>query len=323
MTDQDASVVIALAPVVDALREREAQHISGSLLRKLVTEMAPQIDPRAVMNRPTGSGAFSEFVSTYLAEHLVQDGRVGLDRNYRITTPGRPAPPIPPEAEPLMWLAFASSTAPVRLVLRMPGWVPLVVAGENATAEDISSRLGEVHLQESRDDDIVVASMTREELDAITLDFTTLLSSEASQSLIDALKAAGGYLAWTNTLRSFDPQSYRRWISFRLERINDAFRGRLKALDVPDDHALRLASQLRASQLTRTHRRNDRGPQAQPVHSVALKPAASKANSDEVPTEVLRKVVLLVAEQLGPEDLKLIRLPVGAVLEAFLRNRAK
>jgi hypothetical protein len=288
----DTEIADELRAIKAALESHPAPTITGGQLASLIGSAAPDLDVRAVVGKPTGSGAISAFVQSYLADVVERIGNQGADTLHRIL--GREVELIPaPSSSPQNWRTFVSPNSVQHLVLS-PSAQSLFVRETPAS---------------SADGEIEVAKASSEEHDAMRQDFVSSLP----EAVAAILKEYAGYDSWIAALRQRLPKAMPRWGAFRRERLSDLFVSRITELEL--EEALReiILKQIRDSE-TSAYRAAKKGKalpagpgEAQSEGAQDMAQAVSRA----------RRLAHAAIDRLGYEELRALKMPLGAVLDAI------
>ncbi|WP_457792984.1 hypothetical protein [Pseudomonas syringae] len=271
-----------------SLEIRPEKHITGAVFGELVRKTTPELDIRAI-GLPE-KATFSRFIDKYFTGILHRSKRQGSDWLYTI---GGSASPIPQEPDYGIWRAFVRPNSKLSVGLVEPSQALIVMDNDNPTP---SARL--------------ISSVTLAELTTIIAAFNDSETSSGNTNLPDASQS---YPLWTAELREKDRATYRRWTEFRITRLIGVFRDRLATLDLAPDRLDFLVGFLERS-------RNARPVKAasKPVKSVLAIEGSSLPVHGVATTELeLKNLVLRAVMNLSMAELRELRLPVGAMLDAL------
>lgn len=282
--------------IVTALQQRPERQMKGALLGEQVKKVAPSLDLRKLMNVPAGPGALSKFVEKYLSAVLVRSGTSGSDVVYEIVAGERKG-----DYGHLLWLTFARPGSEQILSLDVSNGV------ERATLS-VSAALSPNHVQ--------IDSATLSELDTIRINFT----EQINLSLADdtpPLNASTPYSEWSRQLKLIDTAQYKKWAAYRISKIVELFHERLTKLNVPLERRNILDVELKKSQ--------------RHIHSPSATAQASNPPEKPQPAQVssdfgdrdFRAAILEVVRNLPDSDLRLLRLPAGAIFDALRHAQSK
>jgi hypothetical protein len=277
--------------IILALRQRPERQIKGALLGEQVKKIAPDLDLRKLMNVPAGPGALSKFTEKYLNRTLARVGTSGSDVVYEIITEDGKT-----DNGHLLWLTFARPGSEQIVCLDISNGL------EKATLS-VSSDLGVNHLQ--------INSATLSELDKIRFDYTEIINSSLSTENRH-LDASMPYSEWSKQLKIIGQTQYKRWAIYRISKIVELFHERLAKLNVPLERRSVLDEELKKSQRhIHTSRPN--------VQSNILPDKASPEPEINNSSEEMkfRLAVIHVIKNLSDSELRLLKLPAGAIFDAL------
>jgi len=288
----DTEIADELRAIKAALESHPAPTITGGQLASLIGLAAPDLDVRAVVGKPRGSGAISAFVQSYLSDVVERIGNQGADTLHRIL--GREVELIPaPSSSPQIWRTFVSPNSVQHLVLS-PSAQSLFVRETPASPAD-----GEVE----------VAKASSEEHDAMRQDFVFSLPDAVAA----VLKEYAGYDSWIATLRERLPTVMPRWGAFRRQRLSDLFASRVTELELEDPLRGTILKQIRDSETSAYHT-------AKKAKALPLGPGeAPNERAQDVSQAIsrARRLAHAAIDRLGYDELRALKLPLGAVLDAI------
>lgn len=290
MTNRDA--VHALK--TDLLNRYGGRELTGAELGPLVKSF---VDYRAEYPTLT-SGWLSQYVLDHLSDVLVEVGRKGLDRVFRVGADGSAtAQPLPTT----FWHAFASTSPPYKLVAN-PGdgtWLLLQRSSE------VQPGLVEV------------ASMSREELSSIASAFLEahIGDSDARSQLLQLYQ--GDYSYWRERLTAAAPEAAMRWAGYRQTAIVDHCRRRLDRAGVPAEVVNLLLDELVKSRVEPVARGRAT------AQSVAARPRIFSLGPSRsaLPTSDLRNVAAAALERMTLGELEGVAIPLRVVFELMQERR--
>ncbi len=270
------------------------RELTGADLGPLVKSF---VDYRAEYPTLT-SGWLSQYVLDHLSDVLVEVGRKGLDRVFRVgADAGATEHPLPTT----YWHAFASTSAPYKLVAN-PGdgtWQLLQRSSE------VQPGLVEV------------ASMSREELLSIASAFLEahIGDSDARSQLLQLYQGDYGY--WRERLTAAAPEAATKWAGYRQTAIVDHCRRRLDSARVPAEVVSSLLEELVRSRVEPVAR----GRAA--VQRVAARPRMFSLgpSRNALPAGDLRDVAAAALERMTLGELEGVAIPLRVVFELLQERR--
>jgi hypothetical protein len=293
---------------------------TGSELRSFFDDNFPSIDIRAVTGILVGSGALSKFLRDHFAAIVHPVGKRGGDTLYQIGS----IPP--PDLATLgtrrnLWTAFANPSMGLQLVVdRTTGAV---------SCHPISTELGV--------NSIALPPIARAEFQQITEDFTDTLPRELRDALRPLMESGDYSSNWLATLRNRDTDAALRWGLFRIEAITELFRNRLQNASLPPEqvelcvrdllaeqqaaHNERIAARsLRKATSTLINLRLDAG--SGNTDDALLRNSLSPAKTLNSPETIFaRSVACLAIGNMSLEEIRKLRVPLGAIIDAGFAPR--
>ena len=290
-----ADIVNELNAIRIALEGRASPTITGSQLSTLISSTAPDVDIRAVVGKPAGSGALTEFVRRHLSDVLEPIGNQGCDILHRIK--GREFAELPPAASPEVWRTFVSPNSVQHLVL-MPSVRRLVVRSTPASTAD-----GELE----------VAKASTSEHDEMRADFMAAMSEPDAKVLKEHVASDTDFLPWIAALREHLPESTRQWGYYRRERLAKLFVARITALKLEVSLHQDVLKQIRTAELSAYDVRKDR----EAVLSTKMPRKTGRTDAASDATTRARQLAHAAIDALAYDELRALRRPLGAMLDAI------
>lgn len=278
-----------------ALMGRPGPTITGSQLFDLIRSTAPDLDIRAVVGMPKGPGALTEFVGRYLSDIVERIGNHGGDNLYRID--GREVAALANSASPQIWRTFVSPNSPQHLVLSRSQRCLLV---RNTPASIAESELE-------------VAKASPDEHDGMRIAFVASLPKPAVAILSEHVASDADFESWIVALREHLPEAMRQWGHYRRQRLSELFAARITGLELEDSLQRAILEQIKGAELA-AYGTRDRG------KLVLVKQAARRVSGphdamDE--TSRARQLAHAAIDLLAYDDLRALRIPLGAILDAI------
>lgn len=288
----DTEIADDLRAIRAKLESHPAPTITGGQLALLIGSAAPGLDIRAIVEKPKGSGAISAFVQRYLSDMVERIGNQGADTLHRVL--GREVEVIPaPSSSPQIWRTFVSPNSLQHLVLS-PSAQSLFVRETSASTAN-----GELE----------VAKASSEEHDTMRQDFVSTLP----EAVAAVLREYAGYDSWIAALRERLPKVMPRWGAFRRQRLSDLFASRITELKLEDPLRGIILKQIHDSE-TSAYGAAKKG-KAQPVRPEG--PQGEEAQDMAEAVSRARRLAHAAIDRLGYDELRALKLPLGAVLDAI------
>jgi hypothetical protein len=282
-----------VSKIISALASYRSSTITGGQLFKLMREVAPALNYRDVVKIPKGPGAQSAFIEMYLLGAIEKIGNQGGDILYKIL--GRTEDAYLTRS-PELWNAFVTPSAPTHIVLKgLPDGLICRLNPANSVAGEHE-----------------ISKASSSELDQLRIAFVESLAPEEADRLAALAPPEMPFVDWTSTLRQHAPTMLRKWGVYRREHLSQLFVDRINALDI--DKALKdLAfEQIRAAERSAYDR-----PQRIPSTKGAATAVSAAQRSDQDVVAQARSLAHLAVDNLGYEELRALRLPLGVVLDAL------
>jgi hypothetical protein len=288
-----------LANIRSALERHQGQSKSGAILHAIITQAAPDLNIRSVVEIPTGPGALSKFIETYLNEFVKRIGNKGGDILYGIGD-GFVSPPYegasPLEDVSKVWKAFVSPNAVNHLFLNM---------------SDLRLVVTETTLQDDGLEQI--ARVSDEEHDTIRQGFRKTLSEEHRSFIDEQTVNNASYETLLQALRSAGLM--KSWSSYRRDAFKQLLAERLELL--PLDKALipSVAGQLIASQQALFRQKEITQGIKQPPPTNRSSETSAALHYDDI--NFVRDLARRAIDQMSYNDIRSICLPIGAIIDAL------
>ncbi len=268
--------------------------ITGGQIASLIRSSAPDLDIRAAVNMPKGSGALTAFIKEYLSEQLDHIGKQGMDTLYHVK--GREIQSTSTVASPDIWRAFVSPNSRLQLVL-------------SKSSELLLSR----ETPASSEGELDIPKATVPEHDAIRAEFTQSLPPSVREALDRSLEPEAKFEEWISALRAYAPEETRRWGQFRRQSLSRLLATRVSEAPVEADLRDKILAQVHASEAAAydTHRRAATvEPESRPETTMGVKQLAKGATSSA------RSLAHAVIDRLSYDELRALKIPLGALLDA-------
>lgn len=286
----DAAVSLLRA----SLESRTEKRITGALFGELVRKTTPELDIHS-MGLPT-KATFSRFIEKFFEGVLFRSQRQGADWLYTI---GRPSTDPIEEPDYDLWRAFVRPNSKVSVGLVEP-----------------SNTLILVDREESRPETKLIPSVNQEELSGIMAAFVDEETSRGNANLPDVHQA---YPLWTMDLRERDKVAYRRWTEFRIQRLQLIFSQRLDEAGLEVTRRNHLLELMEQSRNARPAKVTAKPAQYTVVSRVPAQITQGRATADPE----LRDLVIRAVMSLSTSELRELKLPVGAMVDAFASHYKK
>jgi hypothetical protein len=283
-----------LRAIRNAVESKPDATITGGKLADIIRSTAPNLDVRAALGSPRGTGAVAEFVRRFLPDILKQSGNQGADVVYQIA--GREMEIGPAQSGPEIWRTFVSPNSIKHLILSSSG--RLFPRDTPAT---------------SAENETEVAKATASEHDAIRADFTDQLPTPEASKLKEHVGTSPDFESWIEALKTYLPEANSRWGQFRRKRLSELLNGRILSLNLEEPTKQDVLNQIQASEMAAYP--TDKGKRGTPEKRTSGKTLGADDAHDL--TDRARRVAHAAIDQLSYEELREIRLPLGAILDAF------
>lgn len=238
-------------------------------------------------------GGLQNFIDAHCSGQIVAVGRQGHDVVYarRACVPDPNLRPPVEQSNETAWRSFSNPHATSLLGI------------EPATGElrvvEAESELPQGYLRITRLTDEEHKQFAREFRDGVE-------DTGLREALSQAIDAEPFWPAWVRLLSQHREDGiFQKWMAKRTACIISSFRGRLETLGVSTSGIDSAISQIRPA------RKKWRRPDADGL----------TRRRQEAPPEELRRLLELVVQHLSVDDLRRIRVPLGAVLDAWTTHR--
>lgn len=282
-----------LSDIRTALMRDEGEARTGSQIHQIILDAAPGIDIRSLVEIPTGPGALTKFIETYLHQHINRIGMQGGDVLYGV---GDGVVPPSQTTDTSIWKAFVSPNAVNSLYLRTSD-MKLVVA------EDSDSDGANVY----------IARVTNDEHGRIRQEFRTRLNEDQRVKLDEQVDPDASYDDFVVALRAVGLM--KSWGVFRRDAFKDLLAERLRLIPVEDEVISDVTNQLMKSQ-----KANFSNVTGKPLPTQKLSAGRSPVpvNSGGLNNlDSARFLARSVIDNMGYDELRAIHVPFGAVLDAL------
>lgn len=289
---QNIDIGAGLAAIRAALETWTAPTITGGQLASLIRKSAPELDVRALAGVPKGSGALTEFIRLHLSDLLDTVGHQGMDVLHLIK--GRTLGVLPIAASPEIWRTFVSPNSTQHLVLSR-------TAGR-LICRDVPASLSNNELE--------VAKASPEEHDAIRADFPATLSKPMSELLNSHVAPTADFETWIESVRTNLPEAMPKWGQYRRRRLSDLLKERIVELQLQGSIQHEILEQIKSSESAAYAAQKG-------TKAATEKQAAKVAHETDHATVKARRIAHAAIELLSYEELRALRLPLGAVLDSI------
>lgn len=251
---------------------------------------------------PSGPGALTKFIELYLLGSLKHVGSHGGDKLFEICGHkgiGREY------GDPAIWKTFIS-----------PGTYKFIIFDKTSRTIEASS-----NLPSENDDFIELSKVTNAEHDKIRDAFHEDLPDGEREEAEELHEANAGFSDWISALRIEMPAVYKKWGIFRKDMLFELFEDRIDALELQDNNAKALISQMESSQ-SAAYKTNRSRPAPQPTDdkNAAHGHLVGNPNSKN-PIDDARSFAGRVVSHMAYEDLRKLNIPLGAILDALHDKR--
>lgn len=284
-----------LRDIESAVKNRPGPTITGGQLSALISDAAPDLDVRAVVGMPKGPGALKAFLRRHLPELVEPIGRQGADVLYRVE--GRDVGRFP-LASAEIWRTFVSPSSPNHLVLDR-GTGLLSVRDADASMAGVEG--------------VEIAKASAAEHDVIRAAFTATLPEETAAELQRYAGPDADFAVWIKALRQHKPQLSREWGSFRRRRLSELFINRIESVILDVDRRRTVLDQVASAEAAAYSL--PKSDQSAAGFRASVRPAR-RANAAD-PMDRIRQLAHAVIDLLGYDDLRSLRVPLGALLDAM------
>ncbi len=207
---------------------------------------------------------------------------------------GRTADVLPTVASPDIWRTFVSPNSPQHLVI-------------SRSAGRLISR--DVPASQS-DDELAVSKASPDEHDAIRADFPATLSKSMAELLNSHVDPTAEFETWIEALRTKIPEVMPKWGQYRRSRLSDLLRARIDKLQLEDPLKHEVLKQIKTSEMAAYAAQKG-------IQAAAEKQTVKLANDSNDAITKARRIAHAAIDLLSYEELRALRLPLGAVLDAI------
>lgn len=283
-----------LHAIHEALEAWPEPTITGSQLYTLIRSAAPKLDIRALVNIPQGSGALTAFIGRHLSGAIERIGNKGGDVLHHIK--GRDLTASPSSVSPQIWRTFVSPNSAQQLVLKPSTGLLLAREAPASTAEG----------------EMAVAEASPPEHDRIRAEFVSSLPQPVADALNERTGSDPAFETWVAALREHLPDTFRQWGLFRRQRLAELFAARIRGLELGDVLEPIVLEQIRAAERAAYDGRKG-------VRAASVK-AGGRREQGEGEADAMRRARRLAhaaLDQLSYEELRALKMPLGAMLDAM------
>lgn len=289
---QNIDIGAELAAIRVALEGWTEPTITGGQLASLIRRSAPELDVRALAGVPNGPGALTKFIRLHLSDMLDQIGHQGMDVLHLIK--GRTVEVSPSLAPPEIWRTFVSPNSTQRLVL------------SRATGRLMSRDMP----ASGSDEELEVAKASPYEHDAIRADFPATLPQAMSELLNSHVAPNANFETWIEALKVNLPEAMPKWGQYRRRRLSELLNNRIVKLQLEGSLQHEILKQIEDSEAVAYAAQKGK-------KAATDKQAAKPAYEADDATSKARRIAHAAIELLSYEELRALRLPLGAVLDAI------
>ncbi len=287
----------SLEAVEAALKAYPRDTITGERINRVIRTAAPELNFREIVGIPSGPGALTQFINSYLSDVLERAGNQGGDSLYRIV--GQMAASVG-EGLPAIWKTLVSPNSPNIVVLK-PDQMQLEVRAKPANIED---------------KEIEISSVTLAEHNEIRTKFESELPADEAGAIRQLNETHKNFYNWSDALYQDMPTVAGRWGYFRRNQLLELLFSRITALELADDNQQILISQIEASQnsafeLNKTFKRTA---PAVTDQEVSLPP---REYDTTTPVDRAGRLARFAVEAMAYDDLRAMKIPLGAILDAM------
>lgn len=292
-----------------ALRRYGQPNITGAVLGTLVRTAAPDLDVRAAVDMPIGTGALSKFADQFLCHLLRRVGQTGKegtggDNIYECIENKPAAGAIEPTmvgAEQDYWNAFVRPSDNRALYLHKEGDRHFLSFSQSTSAQGV-----------------VIEKVSQDEFKLISSDFIELLQSRTETAeLATSLRQCQGYANFVAFLKAGGDAYFLEWSRHRREKLREIFLTRLAALDVSVTNRQQLLNILDRSQEAARQEAKLKAV-AQVGDNRAYSPHVSPKSLQQA-KEFLKAAV----DCMSTQEIRALSVPFGSIMDALqlLRER--
>lgn len=288
----------AVGAVRAAIAQSQKSTLTGGQIASIIRSAAPNLDVRAAVGIPKGSGALTAFIEQYLSEQLERIGKQGMDTLHHVK--GREIQTPSTLASPDIWRTFVSPNSKQHLVLSIS--TGLLLSRETAA---------------SSNDELDIPKATTVEHDTIRAEFSKSLPRQALARLEENLLSDAEFEAWIMALRTYAPEEVRRWGHFRRQRLSELLQARVNEAQITTALREKVWAQIHASEAAAYETRKGGGKGAAEHEPAAI------ATVNDPTNEVLgraRWFAHAAIDRLSYDELRALKIPLGALLDVVHRG---
>ena len=303
---------IELAEITEKIREAllaySAPEISGAKLHDLIGRTAPELNIREAVGIPSGPGALSAFVATYLAKALTLSGNFGGDLKYSILGHPRSSESLP---NPSLWRTFVSPGSP-----------------DNVIVDSVSGRLS-VRVRGSlvAQHESAVETCSVDELRALMDAFVAQLDSNQQANFNAVLPSGSAYPQWLKCLQGLDSQKLEQWSQFRKEGLLELFARRIDGILASPSLKAACIESMRASfgsnlqSVPRPNVKQHVNINSRSEGQTQLRPKPFGGAVSQSKVSLARELAQNVVMAMSIEQLRELRVPLGAIIDSMSGER--
>jgi hypothetical protein len=289
--------------VRSALTRLSGTEQSGAQLRAAIDLACPELDLRSAATfLPGTGGALTKFLKAYLSDIVRPIGKRGGDTLFSVGVDASPP-------RYTFWQAFSSPALGLEIIFdRQSNDFTIRPKGTPASTTEIC-----------------IEPVLPDEFRRIAEDFALKLDEPMKSDLRSRVADNPFYYnTWTAELKQY-PDLYRTWGLFRVQAIKDLFRRRLDTAQVPEEkiqHAMQLlaaAQEFAYKERIRSSRSNPETWDQSPPSRAAVQ--LSHFPTDDNDTSAARAVATLLIRNMSLTDIRELRVPLGAILDAALLHK--
>ncbi len=282
-----------LSEIRSALERFLGHSKTGAHVHKIITETAPGLNIRSIVEIPSGPGALTKFINTYLHETLHRIGTQGGDVLYGI---GNVTGHVPEQQDIRIWKAFVSPSSKDFLCIDMS-----------------KSKLFVAESLDLDDNTHHIERVTEGEHDSVRDAFQSELS-ESLRNLIDTqTEFDSSYDTFIHALRTTG--QLKLWGRYRRESLKSLLGKRLEEIPLEKKLIPSAQNQLMDSQRALFHTEEKRQEEKREISSDLPKSVHVFQDSSELNTA--RSLASSVIDHLSYDEIRAIHVPFGAVLDAL------
>jgi hypothetical protein len=292
--DDPGNLENTLSDIRLALKRHEGQSKSGAKIHEIIMDAAPNLNIRSVVGIPTGPGALTKFIETYLHRTVKRIGKQGGDILYGI---GDNVVPPPQIEDTNIWKAFVSPNAVNHLCLKMSDMRLFVTKS----------------LDDVDDNTHHIARVTEDEHAAIRQEFRSSLSDSQCARIDAQTEQSRTYDVFVQALRSNGLLSL--WGKYRRDSFGRLLAERLEQIPVAGELIPSVVDQLMGSQRALFEAEQKKSlptPTPPTIRSWEDRTLNGGSNLDSA-----RSIARVVIAHMSYDEIRAIHLPLGAVLDAL------